>query len=173
MGHFHSENLSRHVIYSLFGKFNDLTNRVLWKKNRHYNDYKDVIAAIQTGQLSIKPITVKELTDYCMVRITAIQKILNKIPDTPYYAKGKKWITELMENEYANNASEGAYTDRGMIQGGIKEILAYYEEPKAWKLHIPIVSKSGDGYTFSNEFIAAYANDPLDIEDYVINEIEL
>jgi hypothetical protein len=144
------------------------------KKDAHGDVHEGTAIILEHPQ----PISVKEFADYLMKRINTIEKLLLKIPNTPKTKWGKDLIKDLMEEKYAVNASEGAYTDREMIEGGIEEILAIYSR-KTWGKDLPrkiaLVEKNEKGYFFTNEgmnLIISVACNGGDSSQFYINEIE-
>ena len=122
MGHFHAENISKRMFLMLYHEHYE-----------HGNDEHGDLSWIGGKKKKPRPITANEFVNYFMIRLESCQKALNLIPDSIW---GKKLLTELMENEYSYNASDGSFTHKGYIEDGVNTILNIWMDTQHWGVNV-------------------------------------
>lgn len=112
MGHFHAKNISRVVARKLFDNW-----------FHHVKDEDGDVRITQGLREEPNILRVTEVVDYLMNKIELVETAIETLENIGGHERAVRVIKDLMESEYAYNASEGAYTDREMIEHGVLQVV--------------------------------------------------
>ena len=148
MGHFHATPMAQKM-YSLFINERFTTS---------YDEYGDACSGGSPLIEEPKLLTVKSICHYFKDHLDCCLEALEFIKDS--HPRAFKYLDYLAKHDFSMSASEGFYTDEGMISNGINDILYYWKKSG-------LVEQIGDGYRFVENWF-----DLGEVDEFTNMEIE-